>query len=71
MIPRIQFDPTAPAPLDGIRVVDLSRLVAGNMVKVLQATDAEVIGDGDAGVQQQMVELPGVQDVVPGSGAAT
>ena len=44
MIPRIQFDPTAPAPLDGIRVVDLSRLVAGNMVS-LQLADqgAEVI----------------------------
>src|SRR3984957_2152477 len=44
MIPSIQFDPTAPAPLDGIRVVDLSRLVAGNMVS-LQLADqgAEVI----------------------------
>jgi crotonobetainyl-CoA:carnitine CoA-transferase CaiB-like acyl-CoA transferase len=44
MIPRINFDPTAPAPLDGIRVVDLSRLVAGNMVS-LQLGDqgAEVI----------------------------
>jgi crotonobetainyl-CoA:carnitine CoA-transferase CaiB-like acyl-CoA transferase len=44
MIPRITFDPIAPAPLDGIRVVDLSRLVAGNMVS-LQLADqgAEVI----------------------------
>jgi crotonobetainyl-CoA:carnitine CoA-transferase CaiB-like acyl-CoA transferase len=44
MIPRIEFDPTSPAPLDGIRVVDLSRLVAGNMVS-LQLADhgAEVI----------------------------
>jgi crotonobetainyl-CoA:carnitine CoA-transferase CaiB-like acyl-CoA transferase len=44
MIQRIQFDPTAPAPLVGIRVVDLSRLVAGNMVS-LQLADqgAEVI----------------------------
>ena len=44
MIPRIEFDPTAAAPLDGIRVVDLSRLVAGNMVS-LQLADqgAEVI----------------------------
>jgi crotonobetainyl-CoA:carnitine CoA-transferase CaiB-like acyl-CoA transferase len=44
MIPRIAFDPTVPAPLDGIRVVDLSRLVAGNMVS-LQLADqgAEVI----------------------------
>ncbi len=44
MIPRIEFDPTAPAPLAGIRVVDLSRLVAGNMVS-LQLADqgAEVI----------------------------
>jgi len=44
MIPRIVFDPATPAPLDGIRVVDLSRLVAGNMVS-LQLADqgAEVI----------------------------
>ena len=44
MIPRIEFEPDAAAPLDGIRVVDLSRLVAGNMVS-LQLADqgAEVI----------------------------
>jgi crotonobetainyl-CoA:carnitine CoA-transferase CaiB-like acyl-CoA transferase len=44
MIPRIDFAPDASAPLDGIRVVDLSRLVAGNMVS-LQLADqgAEVI----------------------------
>jgi crotonobetainyl-CoA:carnitine CoA-transferase CaiB-like acyl-CoA transferase len=44
MIPRIDFEPNAGAPLDGIRVVDLSRLVAGNMVS-LQLADqgAEVI----------------------------
>jgi crotonobetainyl-CoA:carnitine CoA-transferase CaiB-like acyl-CoA transferase len=44
MIPRIDFEPSAGAPLDGIRVVDLSRLVAGNMVS-LQLADqgAEVI----------------------------
>jgi formyl-CoA transferase len=44
MIPRIAFDPTASASLDGIRVIDVSRLVAGNMVS-LQLADhgAEVI----------------------------
>ena len=44
MIPRIDFEPNDPAPLDGIRVVDLSRLVAGNMLS-LQLADqgAEVI----------------------------
>ena len=44
MIPRIEFDPAATPPLSGIRVVDLSRLVAGNMVS-LQLADhgAEVI----------------------------
>src|SRR6476660_7577868 len=47
------FRPTAPCPLDGITVLDLSRLVAGNMVS-LQLADfgAEVIkveepGEGD------------------------
>jgi len=44
MIPHVQFDPDAPAPLDGVRVIDLSRLVAGNMLS-LQLADqgAEVI----------------------------
>ncbi len=44
MIQHIEFDPTARAPLAGIRVVDLSRLVAGNMIS-LQLADhgAEVI----------------------------
>src|SRR5271156_7097532 len=44
MIPRIDFVPDASPPLVGIRVVDLSRLVAGNMVS-LQLADqgAEVI----------------------------
>jgi crotonobetainyl-CoA:carnitine CoA-transferase CaiB-like acyl-CoA transferase len=44
MIPHIDFEPNASAPLDGIRVVDLSRLVAGNMVS-LQLADqgAEVV----------------------------
>jgi len=44
MIPRVEFDPTAPVPLSGLRVVDMSRLVAGNMVS-LQLADqgAEVI----------------------------
>jgi crotonobetainyl-CoA:carnitine CoA-transferase CaiB-like acyl-CoA transferase len=44
MIPHVEFDPTAPTPLDGIRVIDLSRLVAGNMLS-LQLADqgAEVI----------------------------
>jgi crotonobetainyl-CoA:carnitine CoA-transferase CaiB-like acyl-CoA transferase len=44
MLQRIEFAPDAPVPLSGIRVVDLSRLVAGNMVS-LQLADqgAEVI----------------------------
>jgi crotonobetainyl-CoA:carnitine CoA-transferase CaiB-like acyl-CoA transferase len=44
MLQRVAFDPNAPAPLEGLRVVDLSRLVAGNMVS-LQLADqgAEVI----------------------------
>src|SRR5580658_10042238 len=44
MIPRVEFDPSAPVPLSGLRVVDMSRLVAGNMVS-LQLADqgAEVI----------------------------
>jgi crotonobetainyl-CoA:carnitine CoA-transferase CaiB-like acyl-CoA transferase len=44
MLQRIEFTPNAPVPLSGVRVVDISRLVAGNMVS-LQLADqgAEVI----------------------------
>src|SRR6202167_3587093 len=44
MLQRIEFTPDAPVPLSGIRVVDLSRLVAGSMYS-LQLADqgAEVI----------------------------
>jgi crotonobetainyl-CoA:carnitine CoA-transferase CaiB-like acyl-CoA transferase len=43
-VPKIPFEPDAACPLDGFRVVDLSRLVSGNMVS-LQLADfgAEVI----------------------------
>jgi crotonobetainyl-CoA:carnitine CoA-transferase CaiB-like acyl-CoA transferase len=34
MTETIHFDPAATGPLHGIRVVDLSRLVAGNMLSL-------------------------------------
>ncbi|MDE2007898.1 MAG: CoA transferase [Rhodospirillales bacterium] len=52
MVPRIDFEPNAACALDGLRVVDLSRLVSGNMLS-LQLADqgAEVlkIEDPDKG----------------------
>ena len=40
----LKYDPDTPGPLEGVRVVDLSRLVAGNMLtKVLGDHGAEVI----------------------------
>ena len=43
-VPEKSFEPEARCPLDGVRVVDLSRLVSGNMVS-LQLADfgAELI----------------------------
>src|SRR5205807_8130055 len=43
-LPEKSFEPGAACPLDGVRVVDMSRLVSGNMVS-LQLADfgAEVI----------------------------
>ncbi|HVH77572.1 MAG TPA: CoA transferase [Stellaceae bacterium] len=43
-LPRKSFDPEAACPLDGVAVIDLSRLVSGNMVS-LQLADfgAEVV----------------------------
>jgi crotonobetainyl-CoA:carnitine CoA-transferase CaiB-like acyl-CoA transferase len=43
-VPQKSFDPGAACPLDGVRVIDMSRLVSGNMIS-LQLADfgAEVI----------------------------
>jgi crotonobetainyl-CoA:carnitine CoA-transferase CaiB-like acyl-CoA transferase len=49
-VPKKSFEPDAAAPLDGIRVVDMSRLVAGNAVSSQLADfGAEVIKIEDPG----------------------
>src|SRR3989440_12460950 len=47
------FEPEAPCPLDGIRVIDLSRLVAGNAVSSQLA---------DFGAEVLKIEDPGKGD---------
>ena len=50
---RDQYDPAAHGPLDGVRVLDLSRLVAGNIVSHVMA---------DFGADVVKVEAPGRGD---------
>src|ERR1051326_7668685 len=54
-IPKQRFDPTAQGPLRGIRVLDFSRLVAGNMVGLQLA---------DLGAEVVKVEAPGRGDTL-------
>jgi crotonobetainyl-CoA:carnitine CoA-transferase CaiB-like acyl-CoA transferase len=42
-LPERSFEPEAPCPLDGVRVIDMSRLVSGNMVSLQ-------LGDFGAGI---------------------
>ena len=74
MLQRIEFVPDAPVPLSGMRVVDLSRLVAGNMVS-LQLADqgAEVIKieDPQHGDPAARLALEGPEPVLESLCAAT
>jgi crotonobetainyl-CoA:carnitine CoA-transferase CaiB-like acyl-CoA transferase len=54
-IPKQRFDPTAEGPLHGVRVLDFSRLVAGNMVSLQLA---------DLGAEVVKVEAPGRGDTL-------
>jgi formyl-CoA transferase len=54
-IPKQPFDPSARGPLHGVRVLDFSRLVAGNMVTLQLA---------DLGAEVVKVEAPGRGDTL-------
>jgi crotonobetainyl-CoA:carnitine CoA-transferase CaiB-like acyl-CoA transferase len=54
-IPKRRFDPTAEGPLHGVRVLDFSRLVAGNMLSLQLA---------DFGAEVVKVEAPGRGDTL-------
>src|SRR4029453_3149518 len=54
-LPKVTFEPGRPGPLDGIRVLDFSRLVAGNMLSLQLA---------DFGAEVVKVETPGRGDTL-------
>ena len=54
-LPKTQFDPTREGPLHGVRVLDFSRLVAGNMLSLQLA---------DFGAEVVKVEAPGRGDTL-------
>lgn len=54
-IPQVDFQPDASGPLDGVRVLDLSRLVCGNMLTLQLA---------DFGAEVVKVEAPGRGDTL-------
>jgi crotonobetainyl-CoA:carnitine CoA-transferase CaiB-like acyl-CoA transferase len=54
-IPKVRFDPSAHGPLHGVRVLDFSRLVAGNMLSLQLA---------DLGAEVVKIEAPGRGDTL-------
>jgi len=54
-LPKVTFEPGRPGPLDGVRVLDFSRLVAGNMLSLQLA---------DFGSEVVKVETPGRGDTL-------
>ena len=54
-VPKQAFEPGRPGPLDGVRVLDFSRLVAGNMLSLQLA---------DFGAEVVKVETPGRGDTL-------
>ncbi len=54
-LPKVKFDPAREGPLHGIRVLDFSRLVAGNMISLQLA---------DFGAEVVKVEAPGRGDTL-------
>ena len=44
-VPHKSFDPGVSCPLDGVRVIDISRLVSGNMIS-LQLADGRTVASG-------------------------
>ena len=54
-LPKVGFHPDEPGPLRGVRVLDFSRLVAGNMLSLQLA---------DLGAEVVKVEAPGHGDTL-------
>ena len=69
-VPEKSFEPGAACPLDGVRVIDMSRLVSGNMVSGLYESSWFVRLDDADQTELLAVNGAGPVEIMPGRAMA-